>query len=371
MEKVIRQMNFSADTTAKDIIRLNAELLAAKTSELYPNIIEKVVMNNYKEENSKVKQAILAYASQKAGIEVPTTKDEMMFAKDNAMFVSVLNSITVQSISYVMANYENPALMEFATVDTVEVGGSKTYTIDHKSLATPQRGNYTSNVTLVPSYAKQSVTITPKVYTLGVSLDYLRLIDDAYDWGAAVAKIYASFIYGQYKLIAQLVFNPAILNDTPLYSDAFSPTTYMQIADDVAMLNGGNASDVVAFGTRAALSKISGTAVTGGYSTKDEYIRGGILKEVAGIQSVVLDNFTNFNVPFNTANAPKLRALPNDLIVLVSRARDSIVKLVRESYIRVVEVEPTENNINRMEYSYTQAYDAAVITSSFFGIQKA
>ena len=48
---------------------------------------------------------------------------------------------------------------------------------------------------------------------------------------------------------------------------------------------------------------------------------------------------------------------------------DNIVKLVRESYVRVIETPATDNNLNRLEYSYFQQFDAGLVTASYFGLQ--
>ena len=88
-----------------------------------------------------------------------------------------------------------------------------------------------------------------------------------------------------------------------------------------------------------------------------------------GVRSVVLGQFTDLSAPFTTENAPSLRAIPNNLIVLVARGRDKIVKLVQENYVRAIETDAHNNNLNRMEYEYFQAFGVGIATSSFFGVQ--
>ena len=369
--KDVKMFNFSSnDTEVQTIYNELADLAAASAYKNFGNhgIIEEVREENYSEKNEKIKFSMLGYAAKKAGIPIPKTTTDLAFAMDNAVFKSVLNSINVRALQVMMTKYRAPQLDRLAEIETVGLGESRTYEIDTKSLPIAQKATYGSNVTMVPSYAKSSVTITPKPYSLGISLDFIRIMANGYDWGYAVARIYAGMILAQYKLIVSQIFNTSILNGTPLYQANFAATTYTQLASDVGMLNGGSADDVMALGTLVAWNAISALATQGGFTTKDEYIKNAYLQKIYGVDSMILDQFTGLAAPFTTANAPTLRAIPDNLIVLVS-STDKICKLVRESYIRVIETPSTENNLNRLEYSYFQNFDAALATASYFGLQ--
>lgn len=366
-------LDFSAleNDDATIIVNELAELAAASASKEYGRhgLIEEVSFENYSEKNEKVKQAILAFAADKAGISVPTNSTQLLFAMDNVVFRSVINTINAKAIGEMMVRYRSPQLEALAEVETVGAGESITYEIDTKALPIAQKATYGSNVTMVPSYAVGSVTLSPKPYTLGVSLDFIRILANGYDWGRAVARVYAGMVFAQYKLVVSKIFDTNILNGTPFYNQNFSSSTYTQLADDIAMLNGGSAEDVVALGTRVAWNAISALATQGGFSTKDEYIRNAFLQKIYGVDSLILDQFTNHAAPFTNANAAGLRAIPNNLIVLVPTTGDKIAKIVREDYIRVIETPADDNNLNRMEYSYFQQFDAGLATASYFGLQ--
>lgn len=369
--KEVREFKFAEnDEKFRIITNTLARVAGAAAYKEYGKhgIIEEVVLENYEEENEKIKEAILGFAAEKAGISTPKTADDIAFAMDNSIFKSVMNTINTKALSVMMVKYESPQLDRLSSIETVGLGESRTYEIDTKALPVAQKATYGSNVTMVPSYAKGSVTITPKPYTMGVSLDFIRIVANGYDWGKAIARIYAGMLFAQYKLIVSKIFNTQILNGTPFYQANFAPATYTQLADDIGMLNGGSADDVIALGTRVAWNAINALATQGGFTTKDEYIRTGYLQKIYGVDSMILDQFTNLNAPFTNANAPALRAIPNNLVVLVS-ATDRVVKLVRESYIRVIETPANDNTLNRMEYSYFQNFDADIATASYFGLQ--
>lgn len=368
--KEIRLMKFEADENFDIIVDELANLAANACAREYPKLISVDVMNSadYQAKNEEVKKAMLAYACAKSGISVKNETD-MMFASDNSTFVSVLNSIEVRAIAKMMVRYDNPQISAIAEIETIKPGASRTYEIDTKSLPVVQKGNYQSNITNVPPFVKSSVTLTPQMYTLGTSVDFIRLLANGYDWGFATARIYAAMIVAQYKVVVSKVFSASILSGTPLYVATFALNTYTQLAEDIGMLNGGGANDVIALGTRTAFNAISGTATSGGFMTKDEYIRGSYLKEICGVPSVVMEQFTDFSIPFTSGNASTLRAIPNNLIVLVSQGKDKIVKLVREDYIRAKAIDAVDNTLNRMEYSYSQAFEAGIATASHFGVQ--
>lgn len=370
--KEIREFRFSAEDadSVEIIVNSLADLAAAATYKDYGNhgIIEEVVMDDYTEKNEKIKKAILGFAANKAGIEMPKNGTDMAYAMDNQVFKSVLNTINTRALGVMMVKYTSPQIDRLASIETVGVGESRSYEIDTKSLPVAQKATYGSNVTMVPSYAKSSITVTPKPYSLGISLDFIRIIANGYDYGRAIARVYAGMLFAQYKLIVNKIFDTAVLNGTPFYNVNFSAATFTQLADDIGMLNGGTASEVTALGTRSAWNAISALATQGGFTTKDDYIRNAYLQKIFGVDAMILDQFTNLSAPFTSANAASLRAIPNTLIVLVA-STDKPVKLVREDYIRVIETSANDNTLNRMEYSYFQNFDAALATASYFGLQ--
>lgn len=372
-EKEIRSFVFAANDkeNVEVIVNSLANLAAASAYKEYNSygVIEKVELNNYQEENEKVKKAILGFAAKKAGFEIPTTVNELAFCMDNQIFKSVMNTINAMAIGQMMNTYSSPQLDGLTQIENVQVGDSKTYEIETKSLPIAQKATYGSNVTMVPSYVKGSVTVTPKPYSLGVSLDFVRILANGYDWGKAVARVYAGMVLAQYKLAVNKLFDTNVLNGTPLYQANFTPSTYVQLASDVGMLNGGSTEDVTAYGTRVAWNNISALATQGGYTTKDDYIRNAYLQKIYGVDSMILDQIPNLAAPFTIANAAQIRTIPDNLIILAPNGGDKLIKLVRESYVRVIETPANENNLNRLEYSYFQQFDAALATASYFGIQ--
>ena len=369
-EKIMREFLFAENdmNDVDSIVNKFAEVGAAATYKEYGShgIIEEVSLDNYKEKESKVKEACVAFAAGKAGLSVPKTATEVAYALDNTTFRDILNTIMVRTIGTMMVRYNSPQLDALVEVQPVEVGSSYSYEIETKSLPVAQKATYGSNVTMVPSYAIGSKTLKPVPYSIGLSLDYIRIIANGYDWGRAIARVYAGMLFAQYNLVVSKLFNTNALTGTPFYNATFSGSAYVQLADDIKMLNGG--ANVTAYGTITAWNTISALATQGGFTTRDEYIRNAYLQKIYGVDSMILDQFTNYAAPFTSANAATLRAIPNNLIVLLS-AGDKVMKLARESYIRVVETPANDNTLNRNEYSFFQSFDTDIATASQYGLQ--
>ena len=337
--------------------------LADKSFALVDNEI-----GNYNEVNEKSKLALLSFCADKAGVKSIETKGDVIRAFSNSTFVSIYNSIIVEVLESIILKSRPEQIFRLANVDEVDVGDSKTYPIDTKGLPIAQRTSYTTNVTFLDSYSEMSLTITPKPYSIGTTMDYIRILANNYDMGKELARVAAAMLYAQLRLIVEEIYSITPIQNTPFYQATWNAANYIQIIEDLKMLNGG--ADVTAYGTLPAFSAI-GAVVTKnfGFQSQDEMIREGFLGRAYGVDNVVIDQFTDLNRPFTTANAPKLRAIPNDRILLLSSVGDKPVKLVRESFVRVIPKEANDGSLYRQNYEYFMSFDAGIVTQANYGIQ--
>ena len=364
----------SADTDANTIIKNAVDLTLAAMSRDHSasGMVSKFSLEPsvYNAKNDEVRKAILSYCGTRAGIDEITETRHILNAFDNPAFESVYNAIMTETLLGVMARTDSEAISIFANVDTVDVGNSLTYEIEPKGLPIAQRNSYNSNVTFLEGYARTPITVTPKVYSTGIAVDVIRMLKGDLDIGKEMARVAMSLLYAQYALcVGQIVGNTAITN-TPLYRPTFTASDYILT---ISYLQALNNAGVRAFGTLPALNKLGVTTTTAqGFQTQDEVIRTGYLGTAYGIPHVVLNQSTNFVAPLGADNAAanSLMLMPNDMIFLLSNVGDKPVKLVRENYIRVINTEPNNNSINRREYQYFMAFDAAIATQAHFGIQK-
>ena len=374
-EEIMTIKNFSAQDETAEVIKNNLVKLAKyamNNDSRYKRVAELSFSNekidNYEELNLKAKTALLKYAAEKAQIKEISTKADVINAFSNPMFQTVFNSIIVDSLQSIVLKSRPEQIYRLANVSDVEVGDSETWEIDTKGLPIAQRASYTTNVTFLDSYATTSITITPKPYSIGTTMDYIRILANNYDMGREIARVAASLLFAQLKLIVGSIDAIANVQGTPFYQANWNAANYVQMIDDIKMLNGG--ADVTAYGTTVAFSKMGVLATTSyGFQSQDEMIRNGFLGRAYGVDNVVLDQFTDLSQPFTTTSADTLRTVPNDRVVLLSSVGDKPVKLVREDFIRVKVKEPKDGSFYRSSYEYFMSFDAAIATQANYGIQ--
>lgn len=367
--------NFSAQDETAEVIKNNLVKLAKyamNNDSKYRRVAELSFSNekvdNYEELNLKAKTALLKYAAEKAQIKEITSKADVINAFSNPTFQTVFNSIIVDSLQSIVLKSRPEQIFRLANVSDVEVGDSETWEIDTKGLPIAQRTSYTTNVTFLDSYAVTPITITPKPYSIGTTMDYIRILANNYDMGREIARVAASLLFAQLKLIVDSIYAIANVQGTPFYQANWNAANYVQMIDDIKMLNGG--ADVTAYGTTVAFNKMGVLATTNyGLNSQDEMIRNGFLGRAYGVDNVVLDNFTDLSQPFTTGSATTLRAVPNDRVILLSSVGDKPVKLVREDFIRVKVKDPKDGALYRSNYEYFMSFDAAVATQANYGIQ--
>ena len=325
-------------------------------------------IRNYKKIKKKTKLALLSFCADKAGIDKIETNADVIRAFNNTTFAELYNSIIVDVLESIVLKSRPEQIFRLANVDEVDVGDSKTYEIETKGLPIAQRTSYTTNVTFLDSYSRSSLTITPKPYSIGTTMDYIRILSNSYDMGRELARVAFALLYAQLRLIVDEIYSVTPINNTPFYQAAWNKDSYIQMIEDLRMLNGG--ADVTAYGTLPAFNKI-GAVLTQNYGlqSQDEMIREGFLGRAYGVDNVVIDQFTDLSQPFTNTTASALRAIPNDRILLLSSVGDKPVKLVRENFVHVKTKEPTEGSQYRQNYEYFMSFDAAIITQANYGIQ--
>ena len=363
----------SSDADAKVIIDNLTEVGMAAMSRDYGStgLAVKFSMdpNVYSQKNNEARKAILAYCGSKAGIPEITETRHILNAFDNPTFESVYNAIFTEALLGVMTKTDSNAISVFANVDTVDVGNSLTYQIEAKGLPIAQRNSYMSNVTFLDGAATQAITVTPKVYSTGTAVDVIRMLKGDIDMGKEIAKVAMSILYKQYQLCVSQVASTALVTGTPLYRSTFSASDYIRTISYLQALN--NAS-VRAYGTLPALNAISAVATASyGFTAQDEVLRLGFLSVAYGIPHVILQQATDGSAPLGANNtaADGTMLIPNDLVFLLADTGDKPVKLVRENYIRVINTPANMNSINRREYQYFMAFDAAIATQAHYAIQ--
>ena len=367
------QINFSAtvacDNDAQVIVANLKDVIVASATANYGkrSMVRNFAMEGYAEKELEVRKAALAYAASKSGVSKIEDKRDIVMAFDNPAFVSIFNSIVSDALTGVIVNSTSSQLLSLCNIYDVELGDSQTFEIETKGLPIAQRASYMNNVSFLDGYTTGAITVTPKLYTIGSTVDYTRILANGYDWGKELARVAMGILYAQYKLVAGVLFNTANVTGTPLYKASFTSDGYTGMISDLQALN---KTGVKAYGTIPAFQK-QGTAATTnyGFATQDKMVEDGFLGRAFGIDNIALDQATDLSAPFIDANRAALLLIPNDKILLMSEVGDKPAKLVRESFVRVISKEATDGSLYRNTYTYTMAFDCGLATCGHYGIQ--
>lgn len=144
-------------------------------------------------------------------------------------------------------------------------------------------------------YAK-SVALTPKVYACNATIKFYQ---DVVNGDAG--RYYASIIRGMYsKIYAKMmgVLNAAVSGGTyipaGLTAQTYTTANWLTITDLVAAANGVRVQDLVAIGTRSALSNLlpidsTGGAITGlQYGLGEQWFTNGFLPKAGGVDLLAI-----------------------------------------------------------------------------------
>jgi len=361
----------SSSEPAAEIISNAVDLVMAAMHRDYGNkgMTNSFAMSGseYEKKNDLVKKAILSFAGSNSGVREIVEKKHLVNAFDNPTFVSIYNAIVSESLLGIITKTNPAQIMNFANISEVDLGDSLTYEIEPKGLPIAQRNSYMSNVVLTDSFSVTPITVTPNVYSLGSSIDYIRILANNFDFGKEMARVAMGLLYAQFKLVVGIIFDTANLTGTPLYEATFDATKYMLM---ISYLQALNSAGVEAYGTINAFQAQGTIATTNyGFASQDEMVKKGWLGEAYGINNIAIEQATDLSAPFITANLSTLLLVPNNKILLLSNVGDKPVKLVRENFIRVMSKEPKAGSLYKQDYTYTMAFDAGLATQAHFALQ--
>ncbi len=371
-----KELKFSRDISEEDddariiVNNLKEVVCAAATINFgKKNLINTFSMDSstYYEKEAKTREAVLKYAAQNSGIKKLEDKRDVVRAFDNDTFVSIVNGIVSETLSGVVTNTGSSQLMSLCNIDDVDLGDNRSYPIETKGLPIAQRSSYMNNVIFSDSYTTTPITVTPKVYTIGSSIDYIRILSNGYDWGKELARVALGMLYAQYKLVVGILFNTANVTGTPMYKSSWTADGYVAMIEDLKALN---KADVKAYGTLQAFNKQGSLATTSyGFESQDRMINDGMLGRAYGVDNIVIDQATDLSAPFTDANRSNLLLIPTNKILLISDIGDKPIKLVRENFVRVFSKEAKDGSLYKQNYSYSMAFDAGLVTAGHYAIQ--
>lgn len=255
--------------------------------------------------NEQFQHDHLLYAAQKVcewtGEEAPTSYEDF---KRNAAkyygdehFYRVLQGIYQEVITPILPAIYSESISLFA--DMVEVGFGETYSLTISSNYIPvfQDSAWGASRSVPRNRFYDKVyTLNPSPRTAAITAKYMQLIGNGMDFG----KFFANIAAGMYAKTCAL-WNAAMTaaaSDSSLIpaglSYVFNNQNWIACANKVSALSGTSISNVIAYGSAQALSKVLPTQATGSSNVNmdaaiatllgADYTRTGYLGEFLGVR---------------------------------------------------------------------------------------
>lgn len=322
---------------------------------------------DYFELNETVKKAIKKYAAEKANVgdmyDVNNPNDYKAIVGQFSAFRETLFAIETKIIDTVNSKAEVEQSLLMAELRNLADGDSETFDVGSKSLYKVEDVGYSNNVGGRPQYQfMKPEFLTPRPKDASIAVDLFQFNAIGFDFGKQMAKLAISFRVAMYDSIIAAIFDTTPLVGTPFYKATFAKTTWQELANRVA---GANGSPAMAYGTNIALGKASDTVGDKwAFGVSTEFIKNGFIRDLYGVNSMVLQQAVNPN------DASYTFKVPDDKILILTPATDKPVKVVMEGQTFVVADDGRNNSINLKTYKYRQAWNTKIATQSAYAIQE-
>lgn len=340
----------------------------------------------YRQLNEKFRAESMLYAARKAcdysGETAPESFDElkrngMRFAK-NAQFFKVLAGIYQEIITPILPAVYGEAVQIFA--DTVDVGFGETYSIviDSNDIPVFQDTAWGAQRSVPRNrlYARE-YTLNPIPRTAQMTAKWVQLVSNGWDFGRFFANLTAGLYAKTMGLWNQAM--TAAVADTSLVPTnlkvTFSSQNWVALANKLAAVNNTSISNMLAYGSAVALSKVLPTAVTGSTNvTMDaaiatllgaEWARAGYLGEYMSVRLLPL---TDVIIP-GTQNTTVDTMLAADKIWMVaSNGRKPMTIAYNPEGGITFEMDPLETGDFEIGINMTFCIDSVATFASKMGV---
>lgn len=232
-----------------------------------------------------------------------------------------------------------------------------------------------NNVTISRLYNK-TLTLTPKATAAITQIKWTQMFEgDAGDYYNALIrglwnKVYAKFAAALKAAKENQKYMPAKLTYASYTSDNWN-----NLIDDLSAANGVDASDLLAFGSRPALSKVVPTDSTGGailgmqYGLSEKWTENGYLGNVGGVD---LCPIRPVLVP-GTQNTKLTKIFPADEIYMVAKGGEGnkpMYGVFAEGQPITITIEPFKSEDFTLNVNVEAMFDIAPMFASKVGLIK-
>ena len=237
-----------------------------------------------------------AQACKHTGEEAPATFEEfkrenMRFAA-NETFLATMAAIDRDVLQPIFMDVLDSVGMSLMRWEALTFGGTKEVTIKSNNVFMLEDSAWGSGRSTTKNYLyAKSITLNPTMRSCNATIKWYQDVvngDAGYYYAALIngyySKIYALLMQTMKAAVAGGKYIPAGLTAT-----TYSTQNWIKITDKVAAVNGVRVDDLMAIGTRSALSNLlpvdgNGGAITGlQYGLGEQWFANGHLPKAAGI----------------------------------------------------------------------------------------
>ena len=267
----------------------------------------------------------------------------------------------------------NPFFMEYVETKNLALGDTNDFYVEDDSILSVSKisGNH-HNMIRQRLGAGRHFAVTTEWFGLKIYSDFERVLTGAEDWASFILKVtdavnryifdavYAALKGAKENLGANWVKTGTL--------EVANKETLVKLCQDVSMATG---SEVVVFGTRSALSSLSGMADVNWApeTVKEEYYRnGGILGIWEGIRVAEIGQGLKRGASINSASV-EYQVDNTQLYIIPVGVANKFIKVVNEGDAQISQV--SDKDVNRdMSYEYEMQFKMgiSVILNTVFGV---
>lgn len=371
---------------AYEYARKGTELMHTALNTMVDTADVKLTGTQYKEANEKFRAESMLYAAHKVceftGETAPESFEELKrnahrFAA-NKNFFTVLQGIYQEVITPILPAVYSEAVAIFA--DVVEVGFGETYalSIDSNDIPVFQDAAWGTQRSIPRNrFYSKDYTLNPTPRSCMVTAKWTQLVSNGWDFGRFFANLTAG-MYAKTMGLWNAAMTAAASNTALIPSGlkyTFSNQNWMILANKLAAVNNTSISNLIAYGSAVALSKVLPTQVTGSTNVNmdaaiatllgADYARAGYLGEYMAVRLMPL---TDVVIP-GTQNSNVQTMLPTDQIwMLAGNGRKPLTIAYNPEGGITFEMDPLQTGDFEIGINMTFCIDSVAVFSSKVGL---
>ncbi len=281
--------------------------------------------------------------------------DRKSFRRNKNEIFEIIEETLVNLVSEGLENQFD----DFAEFRNLALGDKNEFHIPNEDLfpvSVTADGN--GNVRRQRIGSDRTITVDTTTYTVKIYEEFNRFLAGRIDWVDMVNRVARSFNVKIKNDIYNAIYNSfSDLNATYGISAAYDEATLTELAQHV---EAATDSDVIVFGTKAALAKVAPSTVSD--KMRDEknntgfygVVNGIELREVKQSHKIGTDDF----------------AIDDNFLLVIPTIEDRMVKVVNEGDAFMIENQGGQNADLSMEYLYGMKFGVSVIPAAKYGIYR-